>query len=91
MISKTPEELMQKIIQTVQTRDPMVVKEFLEDLTNEIIEAQKPAYEQMLISAAEQGIIAERERCLTILQESLPEGDSKVKIMAVIRGDNEHS
>lgn len=87
MTNKTPEELMKRISVAVQTRDISVVRTFLEEFTMEILDAQKPHYEQLLIGAAEQGIISERERCLNLINDGLPDSEVKVKLMGVIRGE----
>lgn len=89
MISKTPEELINKITEAMRTRNPQVIKDFLEEFTFEIIEAQKPAYEKLLIGAAEQGIISERERCISIVVDHCPAGETKTKLISLIRGEQE--
>lgn len=87
MTNKTPEELMKRIATAVQTRDMSVVKDFLEEFTIEILEAQKPQYEKLLIGAAEQGIISERTRCLELVSGNLPDSDAKTKLLNLIRGE----
>lgn len=87
MISKTPEMLIEKITEAMRTRNPQVIKDFLEEFTFEVIESQKPAYEQLLIGAAEQGIITERERCINLIVENCPAGDIRTKLVALIRGE----
>lgn len=87
--SKTPADLMKTITEAIQTRNPAVVKNFLEEFTMEIIDAQKPIYEKMLVGAAEQGIITERERCITMVAEALPDSEEKTKLIAKMRGEPE--
>lgn len=89
MINKTPEMLIEKITEAIRTRNPQIIKDFLEEFTFEIIESQKPAYEKLLIGAAEQGIVTERERCINIIVENCPAGDSRNKLIALIRGESE--
>lgn len=87
MTNKTPEELMKRMAVAMQTRDMSTVREFLEEFTMEILDAQKPHYEQLLIGAAEQGILSERERCLNLIKETLPDSESKNKVMNLVLGE----
>lgn len=87
MTNKTPDELLKRIALAMQTKDISVVKDFLEEFTMEILEAQKPQYEKLLIGAAEQGIISERERCLALVTSSLPDSDAKKTLIEKIRGE----
>jgi hypothetical protein len=91
MTSKTPEELMKRIAIAVQSHDISAVKEFLEEFTIEILEAQKPQYEKLLISAAEQGIISERARCIEVVTNALPDSETKTSLIAAIRGEPQPS
>lgn len=87
MTNKTPQELIKKINEAIQTRNPKIIKDFLEEFTMEIVEAQKPEYEKMLIGAAEQGILNERERCISIIEENCTSPDLKAKLLPLIRGE----
>ena len=87
MSVKTPEALMQKIAQAIQTRDGSIIKNFLEEFALEIVESQKPTYERMLIEAAGQGIVSERERCIAIIDELCSIPELKAKLVKAIQGD----
>lgn len=87
MTTKTPELLMQKIAQAIQTRDGTIIKNFLEEFALEIIESQKPTYERMLIEAAGQGIVSERERCINIIEELCTIPELKSKLVKAVQGD----
>lgn len=85
--TKTPADLMKTITEAIQTRNPSIVKNFLEEFTMEIIESQKPIYEKMLVGAAEQGIIAERERCINMVAEALPNSEERNRLISKMRGE----
>lgn len=91
MTNKTPQELIRKINEAIQTKNPGVIKDFLEEFAFEIVEAQRPEYEKLLIGAAEQGIISERERCIKILETHCRDSDLKSHLINLVRTGSDES
>lgn len=91
MTNKTPQDLIKKINEAIHTKNPSVIKDFLEEFAFEIVEAQRPEYEKLLIGAAEQGIISERERCVNLLEKHCKDNDLKAQLVNLVRNGIDES
>lgn len=85
---RDPVWLRNKLMDVLRTGNPNEVRDFLESIAIEAVNAHKAGTDKIMVDAVVQGILQERVRCLDIVNNNLGDGDAKTTITALIKDEN---